>query len=108
MKTRKNITLLIGIFGFLVLTTGVCFLFVPKTAAVVCGIILVCLSLATGILLPNPFSFVGLLAGICMSLCAPTYIGAIFICFGCITAITNLVVWLKAYSKWKAQLTIEI
>ncbi len=91
----------------MVLATGICFLFAPKTVAVVCGIILICLSLATGILLPNPFSPIGLLVGICMILCQPVFIGVIIICFGGIAAIINLIVWNKAHSKWKAQLAME-
>ena len=94
MKKRKILSLVIGIFCAVVLLAGVCMLFLSKTASTVSGVAVIVISLASGLIIPNPVSFVGLIIGICMLFMPALWIGILLIAFGAIGAALNPF-WLK-------------
>ena len=89
MKKRKILSLIIGIFCTIILLGGVCMLFLSKTASTVSGVAVIVISLASGLIIPNPISFVGLIIGICMLFMPPLLIGIVLIAFGAIGAALN-------------------
>lgn len=98
MKKKNLIFLSIGITCIITLIIGICMLILPKSMSLPSGIILICLSLAFGMLLPNPISFIGLIMGIFMIIFPKwlaLYSGIFFICLGIISAIINPVIWMK-------------
>lgn len=98
MKKKNLIFLSIGIICIITLIIGICMLILPKSMSLPSGIILICLSLAFGMILPNPISFIGLIMGIFMIIFPKwlaLYSGIFFICLGIISAIANPFIWLK-------------
>lgn len=96
MNKKNLISLSIGIMCIITLLIGICMLVLPKSLSLPSGIILICLSLAFGMLMPNPISFIGLLMGILMIIFPkwlPLYSGIFFIVAGVIIAIANPIIW---------------
>lgn len=89
MKKRKILSLVIGIFCAIILLGGVCMLFLSKTAATISGVAVIVISLASGLIIPNPISFVGLIIGICMLFMPALWIGILLITLGAIGAALN-------------------
>lgn len=96
MKKKNLISLAIGIMCIITLIIGICMLVLPKSLSLPSGIILICLSLASGMLIPNPISFAGLIIGILMIIFPnwlPLYSGIFFIVLGAVISIANPIIW---------------
>lgn len=95
MNKRKIITLSAGILCAVIILAGICMLFLSKTASAVSGAAVIIVSLASGLIIPNPLSFVGLIIGICMLFMPAFWIGMVLIIFGAIGAAVTLFFGLK-------------
>lgn len=95
MKKKSLILLLCGIFCASLVLAGLCLLGFSKQFATVGGIVIICLSLATGLIAPNPVSIAYLVAGILMWVLPKPVPAIILLCLGMAGAIANLIVWLK-------------
>ena len=95
MKKKSLIFLLCGIFCVSLILAGLCLLLFSRQFATVGGIVVICLSLATGLVLPNPFSLAYLVAGILMLVLPKPVPAIILLVLGAGGAIANLIVWLK-------------
>lgn len=90
MKKNRLIAYVIGGTGALAVISGLFLLPSSKPMTLSAAITLICLSLASGLLAPNPVSFIGLIAGICMLIFPSPIVGIILIILGIIVAVTNL------------------
>lgn len=99
MNKRKLITLLIGILCAVALAVGFCMLFVSGKISLVGGSVVICISLASGLIVPNPLSFIGLIAGILMLILPSWVVGVILLCMGTAAALVNLFVWLESQNR---------
>lgn len=95
MKSRKVLISVLCIVAACVLLTGIGFLFASKTISIIGGIVIICLSLASGLILPNPISFFALIAGICALVFPPQIIGIAFAFLGLIGMITGGILQFK-------------
>lgn len=95
MKKKSLIFLLCGIFCVSLLLAGLCLLLFSRQFATVGGIVVICLSLATGLIAPNPVSLAYLIAGILMLVLPKPVPAIILLCLGAGGAIANLIVWMK-------------
>lgn len=95
MKKKSLIFLLCGIFCASVILAGLCLLLFSEQFATVGGIVVICLSLATGLVLPNPFSLAYLVAGVLMLVLPKPVSAVILLCLGTGGAVANFFVWLK-------------
>ena len=77
-----------GTFAFAALM-GLFLLFASEKASLMGGIVIICLSLATGLIAPNPVSFIALAAGICMAFLPPWIVGLILLCIGIAGTLVN-------------------
>lgn len=96
---KKKLKLLIGLpcgihCTWLVLA-GLSLLLFPQQFARVFGIVEICLSFATGIILPNPVSPVYLSVGILLLVLPKALPASILLCLGVGGAIANAIVWTK-------------
>lgn len=66
MKNNKVSAILLGCSFGVGAVIGLLFLVAPKAFSTTAAMIVICLSLASGLILPNPVSFWFLVAGICM------------------------------------------
>lgn len=94
MKKKSLILLLCGIFCMSLVLAGLCLLAFPRQFATVGGVVVICLSLATGLIVPNPVSFAYLVAGILMLVLPKPIPAIILLCLGVGGAVANLIVWL--------------
>lgn len=92
MNKKKTFAYIIGGTCAVAVTLGIVLLISSKTIALSTAIVMICLSLASGLLIPNPISFLGLIAGICMIAFPSWIVGIIFILLGITGAIANLFV----------------
>ena len=83
MEKRKKLLfwLLGGTFAF-ACVFGLFLLLVPKVLSISAASVIICLSLASGLIAPNPLSLVGLIAGICMLVFPAKIVGGIFLIGG--------------------------
>lgn len=95
MKKQKIAALLSGIFWATALLIGICLLPASDTGSMVSGIVVICLSLASGMLVPNPISLWALIAGICMIVFPGWAVGLVLCSIGAAGALANLIIWLK-------------
>lgn len=95
MKSEKILTLVLGVTAVCALLTGICFVLASKTISIIGGIVIICLSLASGLILPNPISFFTLIAGICTLVFPPQIIGIVFAILGLAGMVTGGILWLK-------------
>ena len=93
MKSKRLIFLLCGIFCTSLILAGLCLLAFSKQFATVGGIVVICLSLATGLIVPNPVSIAYLVAGILMLVLPKTIPAVILLCMGVGGAIVELILW---------------
>lgn len=100
MKNKRLIFLLCGIFCASLILAGLCLLVFSKSFATVSGIVVICLSLATGLIAPNPVSIAYLLAGILMWVLPKPVPAIILLVLGVAGAVANLIVWLKKKSVY--------
>ncbi len=96
MKKRETVTLLIGLTWAVIGLLALGMIVMGRTAATVSGVVVICLSLASGMLLPNPISFFGLIAGILLLVLNPTATGIILLLFSLGGMLSNLIVYLKS------------
>lgn len=99
MVKQRIIPLILGIMCASSMVLGICLLFASDTVSLVSGIVVACISLAVGLILADPFSIVGLLAGVCMMVFPAPAVGIILIVFGAGGGVANLIVHLKSNSK---------
>lgn len=93
MKNKRLIFLLCGIFCTSLILAGLCLLAFSKQFATVGGIVVICLSLATGLIVPNPVSIAYLVAGILMLVLPKPIPAVILLCMGVGGAIVELILW---------------
>ena len=93
MIKKKFLAYILGATLAIAVVLGLLIILLPEFFTIASAITIICISLAFGIVLPNPVSFVGLIAGILMLIFPANIIGIIFICFGIIGALANLFVW---------------
>ena len=93
--SKKNLfLLLVGIVCAVAVIIGV-YLILTDGSAFVGGIATIVISLASGLIAPNPISLVALIAGICMLVFSPKLVGVILVVLGMSAMVANSVVWLK-------------
>lgn len=63
---KKILAYGIGIMCAVGLLVGLVILLLKAPMAITTAVVVICLSICSGILLPNPISFWGLIAGVCM------------------------------------------
>lgn len=85
---KKILSWILGITFIAAFACGICLLIFAQAISLVLGIVVICLSLATGLILPNPISLFALIAGICM-IFAPVPTGIVLTCVGTIGMLTN-------------------
>lgn len=95
MKKKSLIFLLCGLFCASLILAGLCLLVFSRQFATVGGIVVICLSLATGLIAPNPVSIAYLVAGILMLVLPKPIPAIILLCLGVIGAVANLIVWCR-------------
>ena len=95
MKIKRLVHLLCGILCASLILAGLCLLLFSKQFSTVGGIVVICLSLATGLIAPNPISLAYLVAGILMWVLPKPVPAIILFVLGVGGAIANLIVWLK-------------
>ena len=93
MKNKRLIFLLCGIFCASLILAGLCLLAFSKQFATVGGIVVICQSLATGLIVPNPVSIAYLVAGILMLVLPKPIPAVILLCVGVGGAIVELILW---------------
>ncbi|MBQ6819147.1 MAG: hypothetical protein IJP35_06035 [Clostridia bacterium] len=92
----------IGIMCAVGLLTGLVILLLKTPMAITTAIVIICLSICFGILLPNPISFWGLIAGICMLVLPANVTGIGLIALSGAGALTNGLFFTKAGRKENA------
>lgn len=95
MKNKRLIMLLCGVFCVSLIVAGLCLLLFSKQFATVGGIVVICLSVATGLIAPNPVSIAYLVAGILMLVLPKPIPAIILLCLGVAGGIADLIVWIK-------------
>ena len=78
MKKKKTVAYLLGGSFAVGAIIGLAFLVAPRAFSVTAALVVICLSLASGLILPNPVSFWFLMAGICM-LILPSWVVGILL-----------------------------
>lgn len=99
MNKKNLISVFIGAVCALALIMGAFLLFSSGAPAIAGGVTVIIVSLASGLILPNPFSLLGLLAGISMLVFPPKAVGIVFIVLSVGGAVANLAVWLKTKTE---------
>lgn len=92
MKLKKFLSLAVGIVAACALLVGIVFIFASKGISVAGGIVIICLSLASGLIFPNPISFWGLIAGVCVLVFPPYVVGIVFAVLGVAGMLTNVII----------------
>ena len=92
MKLKKFLSRAVCIIAACALLVGAGFIFAPKGFSVAGGIVIICLSLASGLILPNPISFLGLIAGVCVLIFPPKIVGIVFAVLGVAGMLTNVII----------------
>lgn len=93
---KNTLSYSVGSSFALTLIFGVMLFFIPNWATITISIIIMCLSIASGMLFYNPLSVYWLIIGICMvAIPWKTAMGIVFICLGIVGATGNLLVFLK-------------
>ena len=85
-----------GTFAFSTLM-GLFLLLASEKVSLISGIVVICLSIASGLILPNPLCVFTLIAGICMTVLPPWTVGIVLLCIGLAGALVNFILWLKRY-----------
>ena len=88
MKIKKTLTHICGALSAGLFLCGLCSFMLGRTFAFTVGIVIACLSLASGLLLPNPISFLTLAVGLCMIFAPVTVSGIVLVTLGAAGMIT--------------------
>lgn len=99
MKLKKAFAYAIGAFCVACLIGGVIMIIGNMPVKVAAGVIVICLSLCFGMLIPNPFSFISLLIGICMIVFPSWITGVVMILAAVSGAISNALICRKKLCK---------
>lgn len=97
MKLQKWFAYGVGILCAVCLLTGISILIWKAPAMITVAVVIICLSICSGILLPNPISLLCLLAGVGMFLVPPQVSGIVLVFLGCAGALTNAILCLKKH-----------
>ena len=89
---KKILSWILGLTFIAAFACGICLLVFSQAMSLVLGIVVICLSLATGLILPNPISLFALIAGISM-IFAPVPTGIVLACVGAIGMLANGLYW---------------
>lgn len=95
MNLKKTLLWVIGTLSAMMLVAGISLILLPKTVAVVVGVVVSCLSLATGLILADPLSIIGLVLGILLAFASKGIMGAILIAIGIIGAFVPPIISLR-------------
>ena len=87
---KRAIAYIVGATGVLAFLVGIIFLPGAKALTISAAVTVICLSLAFGILIPNPICFVGLIAGICALVFPSWIVGIILMVVGIAIAVANV------------------
>lgn len=96
MKCDKVLTVLLIGISVCVTLMGICLMFSSKAISVTLGIVMICLSLASGLLLPNLTSAFTLVAGIFILILSPRATCIIVAVAGIVAGTVLAVLWLQA------------
>lgn len=99
MKLKKTAAYIFGSFCVVCLIGGVLMIVGNLPVKVTAGVIVICLSLCFGLLIPNPISLVSLLIGICMIIFPSWITGVIMIVTAVFCAVANVLIFKKILSK---------
>lgn len=99
MSKKNLISVVIGAVCALALILGAILLFSSGASNVAGGITVIIISLASGLIAPNPLSLLGLVAGISMLVFPPKAVGIVFIVLSVGGAVANLAIWLKTKTE---------
>ena len=89
---KKMLSYSVGAVFAALVVLGVFLLMAPKAAAVTVAVVIICLSVAYGILTADPGSLLPLVAGICMWVFPGWVVGIVFVMLGTAGTIVNLAV----------------
>lgn len=95
MKKKTLICLICGIICVVLALAGLSLLLFSKQFANAGGIIVICLSLATGLIAPNPVSIAYLITGVLMLVLPKSILAIILLCLGVCGSIADLIVWMQ-------------
>ena len=96
MKFKGTILWTCGILSVLMIAAGLGSVLLSESFSDVVGIIMCCLSLATGIIIPNPISFISLVVGVLLILVSGQITGGIILGIGIICSAMTLIAGQKS------------
>lgn len=82
----------VGVICTALIALGLVLLVAPKTVAVTAATVIICLSIAYGLLTIDPGSIIGLAAGVCMIVFPGWIVGIFFAVLGVAGTVANLFV----------------
>ena len=100
MRIKKSLVLVLGIVGICAVLVGAIFAIAPETFSTIGGIVIICLSLASGLLLSNPISVIPLLAGILVLVLPSQVVGILFALLGISGIIVSVILWRKMHKSF--------
>ena len=89
MKKKRVLAYGLGILCSVGFLLGLLMLLFKAPASISSGVVVICLSICIGILLPNPISIWGLIAGICMLVLPPQMTGVVIMLLSVAGAVGN-------------------
>lgn len=92
MKAKRIVTYIVGGTGAVAVLLGILLLTASKAVNISAAIVMICLSIAFGLIIPNTISILGLAAGICMLVFPAPIVGVVLITLGIVIAVVNLIV----------------
>lgn len=96
MNFKKILLWVSGAFSAIMLVSGIGLVLLPKTVAVVVGVVISCLSLAEGLILADPSAIIGLILGILFIFVPKEIAVAILIAMEIIGATATLIISLRS------------
>lgn len=94
--TKKIFTIMSISFGAVLLLYGLLVLFMPKLFTTISAIVLICISLAIGLIFINPIPIIGIIAGALMLILPKTVSAIIFFALGVSLCILAFILHVKA------------
>ena len=89
MKSKKVSSILLGVVFAVEAVTGLLFLLVPGALSTTAAVLVICLSLASGLIVPNSLSLWFLAAGICMLVLPDWAVGICLLAFAAVGVTTS-------------------
>lgn len=108
MIIKKIIAWTLGILCTCAWITGLLLLIPSKALSITLAVIIICLSLCFGIILPNPICPLTFATGICILIFPPKIVAIVLLCIGVVGSLANLFGWKNTFvnkliSKGKAE-----